>query len=70
MLPNLRENVVGLTGSTLSWLAVITGNQQQLEYYLRVASLAGALIVSVLTAWSLVRKLRRSRAEQHEAESP
>ena len=70
MISTLRENFVGLAGSTVSWAAVITGNQQQLEYYLRVSSLVGALIVSVLTAWTLIRKLRRSRWSGHEAESP
>lgn len=51
----LREHAVGLTGTSFSWLAVITGNQQQIEYWLRVTSLVGAITVSVFTVWKILR---------------
>ncbi len=45
---------VGLFGSAMSWLAVINGYQQQLEYWLRVTSLVGAIVVSALTAYKIL----------------
>ena len=54
-LDNLRNHAVGLVGSSFSWLAVITGNQQQIEYWLRVTSLVGAIVVSALTAWKILK---------------
>ena len=55
-LPSVRENVSSIAGSALAWTAVITANQQQLEYWLRIASLVGALAASVATVWNVLRK--------------
>lgn len=55
----VKENLVGLIGSTTTWLAVLAGDLQRVESWLRIASYGGALLVSAFTIWSLVRKDRR-----------
>jgi hypothetical protein len=61
MLPAFEESKSGLfakgiVGTATPILAVLTSFQEQVEWYLRVAGLIGALIVSILTIVSLLRK--------------
>ena len=61
MLTTFEESRVvlltrGTVGTATPILAVLTSFQEQIEWYMRVAGLAGALIVSILTILSLLRK--------------
>ena len=49
----------GTVGTATPILAVLTSFQEQIEWYMRVAGLAGALIVSILTILSLLRKKKK-----------
>ena len=49
----------GIVGTVSPVLGIITSFQQQIEWHLRIASLAVGLLVGVLSAASLWRKLRR-----------
>lgn len=51
-----NDNVVGISGSTASWLGVITASQEQLEWWLKCASYAGAFTVSVFTVFYMIRR--------------
>lgn len=48
-----------LVSTGISAVAVISSFQEQLESWLRICSLVGAIIVSVLTVVSIVRKARK-----------
>lgn len=48
--------VKGIVGTVAPLLAVINSFQEQIEWYLRIAGLVGALIVSVLTICSFFKK--------------
>ena len=50
--------LLGMVGTVAPALGVITSFQEQCEWWLRVVSLLGGIVVAVLTAASLVRKLR------------
>ena len=49
----------GIVGTVSPALGIITSFQQQIEWHLRIASLAVGLLVGLLSAASLWRKLRR-----------
>jgi len=49
----------GTVGTATPILAVLTSFHEQIEWYLRVAGLTGALIVSILTIISLLRKKKK-----------
>jgi hypothetical protein len=60
-LPTFEEPKVvlltkGLVGTAAPLLAVLTSFQEEVEWYLRMAGLIAALIVSLLTIRSLLRK--------------
>lgn len=48
--------VKGIVGTAAPLLAVINSFQEQIEWYLRITGLVGALIVSVLTICSFFKK--------------
>lgn len=50
----INENGVGITGTAFSWLGVITAQQEQLEFWLKMTSYLGAITVSALTAYRLL----------------
>lgn len=50
----------GAVGIGANLLGVITSFQQELEWWLRISSLAVGLVVGLLTAWSIIRKARRN----------
>ena len=49
----------GAIGVLSSVLGVLTSLQEQLEYYMRIASLSFGMIVAILTAISIVRGWRK-----------
>lgn len=49
----------GIVGTASPVLGVITSLQQQIEWHLRVASLAIGLLVGILSLVAMIRKLRR-----------
>lgn len=60
-LPTIEEPKVGLlmkgmVGTVTPLLAVLTSFQEEVEWYLRMAGLIAALVVSLLTIRSLLRK--------------
>jgi uncharacterized protein (DUF983 family) len=46
-----------IVGTIVPILGVITSFQQQIEYWLRVSGLVVGLIVGILSAWQLIKKL-------------
>jgi hypothetical protein len=48
--------VKGIIGTAAPLLAVINSFQEQIEWYLRIAGLIGALVVSLLTICSFFKK--------------
>jgi hypothetical protein len=55
----IQNNVVGISGTTASWIGVITARQEQLEWGLRCASYIGAIVVSAVTIFHLFKNKRR-----------
>ena len=49
----------GVVGTISPLLGVVTSFQEQIEWHLRVASLAVGLLVGLLSMISMIRKLRR-----------
>ena len=49
----------GIVGTVSPLLGVITSFQEQIEWYLRIASLVVGLAVGVMSLVSMIRKLRR-----------
>ena len=62
MRPNHNVELVrdAFVGTTTPALGVVTSMQEQIEWGLRVASLAVGILVGVLSLVSIIRKLRRS----------
>ena len=56
---DIRFVLEAVAGTTSPVRGVITSFQEQIEWHLRIASLAVGLLVGVLSAVSLWRKLRR-----------
>ena len=56
---DIRFVLEAVAGTTSPVLGVITSFQEQIEWHLRIASLSVGLLVGVLSAASLWRKLRR-----------
>lgn len=48
--------IKGLTGSAFTWLGTITAWQSQVEWFIRIMGGVGAIVVSILTIRSLLRK--------------
>jgi hypothetical protein len=48
----------GIVGTASPVLGVITSMQQQIEWHLRVASLAIGLLVGIMSLVAMIRKLR------------
>jgi hypothetical protein len=52
----IHDNVSGLVASAVSWIGVITASQEQLEFWLKCASYFGAILVSYLTVYRMLKK--------------
>lgn len=53
---NAQHNVGGIAGTGLTWAGVITSELNQLEQWLRIVSLVGAIVVSIVTICHLVKR--------------
>jgi hypothetical protein len=51
----IHDNVSGIAASTVSWIGVITASQEQLEFWLKCASYLGAILVSYITLYRMLR---------------
>ena len=51
----IHDNFSGIAASTLSWVGVITASQEQLEFWLKCASYLGAILVSYITLYRMLR---------------
>ena len=56
---DIRFALEAVAGTASPVIGLITSFQEQIEWHLRIASLAVGLLVGVLSAASLWRKLRR-----------
>ncbi len=56
---DIRFALEAVAGTASPVLGVITSFQEQIEWHLRIASLAVGLLVGVLSAVSLWKKLKR-----------
>lgn len=56
--------VKGIVGGTVNMLGFITSFQEQLEWWFRIASLTVGLLVGVLTAISILRKMGYEKRHQ------
>jgi ABC-type Fe3+-siderophore transport system permease subunit len=52
----MKPHLVELSGTGLTWVAVITANQEQVEFWLKCLSYLGAIVVSALTIFYMVRR--------------
>ena len=52
---NIHDNISGIAASTVSWIGVITASQEQLEFWLKCASYLGAILVSYITLYRMLR---------------
>lgn len=60
----VREHPISIGGTTLSWLGVITANAALLDAWLKRGSMIFAILASIVTIWSVIRRDRReSRAQ-------
>ena len=48
--------VMGICGTTVNALAVLTSMQEQIEWGMRIFSLVVGITVGLLTIWSLLKK--------------
>jgi hypothetical protein len=53
---NIHDNISGIAASTVSWIGVITASQEQLEFWLKCVSYLGAILVSYLTVYRMLKK--------------
>jgi hypothetical protein len=53
---NIHDNISGIAASTVSWIGVITASQEQLEFWLKCASYLGAILVSYITLYRMLKK--------------
>ena len=51
----IHDNISGIAASTVSWLGVITASQEQLEFWLKCVSYLGAILVSYITLYRMLR---------------
>jgi len=51
----IHDNISGIAASAVSWLGVITASQEQLEFWLKCASYLGAILVSYITLYRMLR---------------
>lgn len=56
---HVSEVLKGIIGVMSSLLGVLTSLQEQLEYFMRIGSLAFGMVVAILTAISIVRSWRK-----------
>ena len=56
---DIRFALEAVAGTASPVIGIITSFQEQIEWHLRIASLSVGLLVGVLSAASLWRKLRR-----------
>lgn len=56
---NLHDFARGVIGSGSALLAALTTTQEQLEFWLRVASLLVGIGVGIISGWSILRRMRR-----------
>jgi hypothetical protein len=52
----IHDNTSGLVASAVSWIGVITASQEQLEFWLKCASYLGAILVSYITLYRMLKK--------------
>lgn len=64
LLPLVKGHSASISGSVLAWIGAITANLDQVEAWLKVISLAGAIIASAFTIWSIIRRDRREAREK------
>lgn len=55
-MQNAQNNSVGIAGSGLSWLGVVTSELATVEQWLHIVSMLGATAVSVVTIYYLVKR--------------
>lgn len=56
---SITDFVHGFVGVGTPLFAVITSMQEQFEWGLRVASLLIGIVVGLLSAWSIARRIRK-----------
>lgn len=60
MIPDrIKLYAFEIAGSGASIVGAVTANQEQIDWYLRQIASVGAIVVTVLTIVSLIRKERR-----------
>lgn len=62
-----RGHVLSFVGTGVTWIGAITAQQEQVEFWVKIAAGVGAVIVSVITVWSV---LRRDYRESHAKPNP
>ena len=56
MITSLRYHSVSILGNVVAWIAIITANQEQVEWWLRILSYGFGLMVSLLTVIHILKK--------------
>jgi tagatose-1,6-bisphosphate aldolase len=52
---SFQDNASGVIASAVSWLGVVTASQEQLEFWLKCVSYLGAILVSYITLYRMLR---------------
>lgn len=55
-MQNAQHNAGGIAGTGLAWVGVITSELSMVEQWLRIVSLVGAITVSVVTLYYLIKR--------------
>lgn len=53
---NLKSHCFALAGTGGTWLGVLIANKESVTFWLQSASYLGAILVSAVTVWSVIRK--------------
>lgn len=61
MSTRLLDNITPVFGTFLAWAGTITAWQAHIEWVLKVGASTGAIVVSILTVRSLLRKERAGK---------
>lgn len=64
---SFRAHLPSFVGTGLTWLGAITAQQEQIEFWVKIGAGVGAVIVSLITVWSV---LRRDYRESHSKANP
>jgi hypothetical protein len=60
MNERLFEHLKPMLGTVAAWTGTITAWQQHVEWFLKVGASTGAIVVSILTVRSLLRKEKKA----------